>query len=94
MNGIILPIAITLVVYITTRQLDDPATTCSAHIMHSLLTQAVSGLWSGLIVLPPESLPTDLLRPWLLPTGDLHKPRSLCRRHHRVLAQTSCVFSR
>ncbi|KAK2188981.1 hypothetical protein NP493_119g10033 [Ridgeia piscesae] len=26
MNGIILPIAITLVVYITTRQLDDPAT--------------------------------------------------------------------
>ena len=26
MNGIILPIAITLVVHITTRQLDDPAT--------------------------------------------------------------------
>ena len=42
-------------------------------------------------MLPPESLLTDLLRLWLLPTGDLHKPLSLCRRHHRVLAQTSVV---
>ena len=92
MNGIILPIAITLVVHITTRQLDDPATI--RVVRTSLIVDTGcdwSVEWLDCAASGVTAVLTDLLRLWLLPTGDLHKPLSLCRRHHRVLAQTSLV---